>query len=378
METIACPDCDLLQQIPPLGPGDPARCPRCRQVLATQPRDPLDLPLALTLTAAIAFIVANSTPLMGQLWEAYMARAAVRVTTVLTAALALGGSPDVGAQTMEPRSYANAPIGLNFLIAGYGYLWGDVLTDPSLPVKGANARVQTALLTYTRVVDFGGKSGTLAAVVPYAWLSASGEVAGHSRSVERTGLADITLRATVNLYGAPALSLQEFRSYRQDTIVGVSLWVTAPTGKYDSMRLINIGTNRWSFKPEVGISQAFGQLTLEAAAGVTFFTDNDEFLGTNARSQRPLYSLQAHAIYNFNPGLWGALDATYYTGGQTSVNGTLNDDLQANSRWGATLAQTLDKNNSIKIYFNSGVAARTGTNFKAAGIAWQYRWGAGL
>ena len=154
--------------------------------------------------------------------------------------------------------------------------------------------------------------------------------------------------------------------------------MTAPTGKYDSGRLINLGTNRWSFKPEVGISKALGKWTLEAAAGVTFFTDNDEFLGNNVRRQDPLYGVQGHLLYTFGPRLWAALDATYYTGGRTSVNGALNDDLQENSRWGATLAYSLDRHNSIKLYFNSGVTARTGTNFNAGGIAWQYRWGGGL
>jgi paraquat-inducible protein A len=65
LETVACPDCDLLQRIPPLPPRGKARCPRCGEILATQPSDPLDRPLALTLTAAIVFIIANVTPLMG-------------------------------------------------------------------------------------------------------------------------------------------------------------------------------------------------------------------------------------------------------------------------------------------------------------------------
>ncbi|MDD2893887.1 MAG: paraquat-inducible protein A [Halothiobacillaceae bacterium] len=67
-ETVACPDCDLLQQIPALNPGDKARCPRCGRVLATaaiDPHHPLDLPLSLTLTAFIVLIIANTTPLMG-------------------------------------------------------------------------------------------------------------------------------------------------------------------------------------------------------------------------------------------------------------------------------------------------------------------------
>ena len=298
----------------------------------------------------------------------------------MTLALALlpGAPSGLRAQVMEPLSYTNAPIGLNFLIAGYGYLAGDVLTDPSLPIKGADAQVHTAVLTYSRVLDFWGQSGTLALVAPYAWLSASGEVAGQARSVDRSGLADVALRASINLYGAPALSLQDFARYRQDTIVGVSLLVTAPTGQYDPGRLVNIGTNRWSFRPEAGVSKAWGPWTLEVAVGVTFYTDNDEFLGDNVRRQDPLYGLQGHLLYNFNPRLWAALDATYYTGGRTSINGVTNNDLQQNSRWGATLARTLDKNNSIKLYFSSGVTARTGTNFNVGGIAWQHRWGAGL
>ena len=65
METVACPDCDLLQHLPELPPGGKARCPRCGNTLAIQPTDALARTLALTLTAAIVFIVANTSPLMG-------------------------------------------------------------------------------------------------------------------------------------------------------------------------------------------------------------------------------------------------------------------------------------------------------------------------
>jgi hypothetical protein len=294
------------------------------------------------------------------------------------AALALGVLPGARAQQMEPRSYSNAPVGLNFLIAAYGYSSGDVLLDPSIPIANANAKVNSVTLGYSRILDFWGKSGSLAVVLPYALVSASGDVEGQAASVDRSGYADLGMRLSVNLYGAPALSLQEFHDYRQDTIVGVSLLVTAPTGRYDPTKLVNIGTNRWSFKPEVGVSKALGSWTLEGALGVTFFTDNDQFLGNNLRRQDQLYALQAHAIYTFNPGLWGALDATHYAGGRTSVNGSANADRQQNSRWGATLAQSLNRRNSIKLYFSSGASARAGTDFRAVGFAWQYRWGAGL
>jgi len=294
------------------------------------------------------------------------------------AVLALGGVPSAAAQTMEPMSYSNAPIGLNFLIAGYSHQWGHVLADPSLPVRDVEASVDAGNLAYSRIIDVLGQSGSLAMVVPYAWLSASGEVFEQARSTSRTGLADTSMRLSVNLYGAPALSLQEFAKYQQDTIVGVSLFVTAPTGQYDPNRLINIGTNRWSFKPELGVSKALGAWTLEAAAGVTFYTDNDAFAGDGVRRQDPLYSVQGHAIYNFNPRLWAALDGTYYTGGRTTVNGVIGDDLQRNSRWGGTLAYSINRLNSLKLYYSSGLAARTGTDFQIVGLAWQHRWGLGL
>lgn len=294
------------------------------------------------------------------------------------AVLGSGAMHQVCAQSMEPLSYTNAPVGLNFLIVGGTHQWGSVLVDPTLPVKDVTASVDTATLAYSRVFDFWGQSGSLAMVVPNAWLSASGEVFDQARSISRTGLADIAMRLSVNLVGAPALSLTEFAKYQQDTIVGVTLLVTAPSGQYDPSKLVNIGTNRWSFKPELGISQALGPWTLEAAAGVTLFTDNDQFFGSGVRQQDPLYSVQGHAIYNVNPRLWAALDATYYTGGATTLNGIAGNDLQNNTRWGATLAYSIDRQNSIKGYYSSGVSARTGTNFQIVGLAWQVRWGAGL
>ncbi len=287
-------------------------------------------------------------------------------------------APGAHAQTMEPFSYANAPIGLNFLIVGGTHQSGSVLVDPTSPVKDVQAEVNTATLAYSQIFDFWGQSGSLAFMLPNAWLTASGEVADQARSVSRTGLADIAMRLSVNLFGAPALALPEFASYRQDTIVGATLLVTAPTGQYDPAKLVNIGTNRWSIKPEVGVSKALGPWTLEAAAGVTFFTSNDEFAGNGVRQQDPLYSVQGHAIYNFGPSLWAALDGTYYTGGRTTLNGKAGDDLQNNSRWGATLAYSVNRTNSIKGYYSSGASARAGTNFQVIGLAWQVRWGAGL
>ncbi|RKT45441.1 paraquat-inducible protein A [Thiocapsa rosea] len=63
-DIVACPGCDLLQRLPPVPPGARARCPRCGEVLAAPPMDPIERPLALAVAATITFAVAQATPLM--------------------------------------------------------------------------------------------------------------------------------------------------------------------------------------------------------------------------------------------------------------------------------------------------------------------------
>jgi hypothetical protein len=303
----------------------------------------------------------------------------LRIVIVVFAAFVLAGAAlPVCAQDIEPRAYSNAPVGVNFLIAGYAYTRGGLSFDSSLPITDPNLHTSNAVVAYARVLDLWGMSAKFDATVPYAWLSGTADYNG--QTVERTvsGFANPAFRLSVNLYGAPALTLKEFAAWEQDLIIGASLRVVAPWSQYDDSKLVNIGTNRWSFKPEVGISKALGPWTLEGTAAVTLFTDNHDFFGGNAVSQDPLYSLQGHVIYGFRSGIWGSLDATYFAGGRTTVNGTLNNDLQQNWRLGGTLAFPVNRENSIKFYASSGVSARTGNSYDLIGVAWQYRWGGGL
>jgi hypothetical protein len=246
------------------------------------------------------------------------------------------------AQDIEPRAFSNAPIGVNFLIAGYGYTRGALAFDSALPVTDAELETSSALLAYARVLDFWGRSGKLDVILPYTWLSGSASYAGESLERVVAGFADPRIRLSVNLYGAPALSLKEFRGWEQDLIVGASLQVSAPWGQYDDSRLVNIGTNRWFVKPELGLSKALGPLTLELSAAATLFTDTTDFYGGRRRSQDPIYSTQGHLIYSFRSGLWAAVDATYFRGGSTAIDGVPKDDRQENWRIGGTLTFPVD------------------------------------
>jgi hypothetical protein len=290
-------------------------------------------------------------------------------------ALALLAAGTAEAQQLEPRAYSDTPVGMNFLVLGYAYTKGDVAFDTSVPIDG-DVTVHSAFLGYVRSLDVWGRAAKLELVLPYAWLSGSAKVGGRSASTEVDGLGDPQVKLSLLLYGGPALSFEEFEHYTPDLIVGASLAVTAPLGQYDSDRVVNIGTNRWSFKPEIGIAKTWGPVTLELAPSATFYTDNDDFLGH--RLQRdPLYAVQGHLIYHTRRGWWAAIDTTYYGGGKKTIAGVESESLQ-DVRVGGTLAIPIDRHNSLKLSASTGAYARAGGNYTTAAIAWQFRWGGGM
>lgn len=282
------------------------------------------------------------------------------------------------AQDLEPRAYSNTLIGLNFLVAGYAYSQGGVIFDPAIPLQDADIETHNMILAYVHSFDLEGKSSKFNVVVPYACASGSAKFAGKSYSRDICGFGDPRFKLTVNFFGAPALSLKEFAGYKQDLIVGGSLQVTPPAGQYDSTKLVNISTNRWSFEPGIGMSKAVGPLTAELTAGVTFYSNNTNFLEGQTLEIDPIYSIQGHLIYNFKSGIWCALDGTYYWGGQTTLNDVKGDTLQENTRVGATLSFPINRHNSVKLFTSSGVSTRTGSDFDTLGLSWQYRWGGGF
>jgi hypothetical protein len=281
------------------------------------------------------------------------------------------------AQELEPRAYANAPVGLNFLVVAYGFTEGGVVPDPTVPLTNAQIRIHGFALAYARSLRIARRSAKVDVVLPYASLSGTADVAGEPREREVSGFGDPRLRLSINLLGAPALTLQDMRGYRQNLIVGASLHVWVPAGQYDTDRLVNIGTHRWAVKPELGMSKAFGLWTLELSGGATFFQDNDAFLG-GTRAQEPVYSIQTGVIRSLPSGIWMSLSGTWYAGGRTEVDGVRKNDLQESSRVGLTVSVPIGRHNSIKFYAHTGISVRTGSDFDVGGLAWQYRWGGGL
>ena len=278
------------------------------------------------------------------------------------------------AQELEPGAYWPIPTGLNIITVVNNFNWGDLAFDPSAPIDEASARINTTAFAFTRAFGVAGRSANAGVVFPVIAGRLEGLYLGEPAEAERFGLGDPRLRFAMNLYGAPAMKPQAFASYRQGTIVGVAVTVAPPLGQYDPAKLVNLGTNRWSFKPEVGWSRSSGSWVLEAMAGVWLFTDNTDFIGGRTRVQDPIAAVQFHVTYRFQRTMWLAGDANYFTGGRTTIGGTRNLDLQRNSRIGATFSRALSRRQAIRMSISRGAYTTIGADFTSIAVGYNYAW----
>jgi hypothetical protein len=286
------------------------------------------------------------------------------------------------AQDLSPHAYVITPVHSNAINLTYSFFDGNILFDGSLPITGARGRVNVSILSYYHSFSFFGRSANFTAFLPYGVGTFQGEVVGAETRAYRSGLLPANLRLSINLVGGPAMKPDEFGRWRQRTILGVSIRVVPNTGQYDPTKLLNFGTNRWAFKPELGYSTRRGHWILDAYGGVWFFTTNPEFFshnqfnpGTSTQAQSPTGSFEGHLSYDFKPRLWVSLDGNYWFGGASRLNGVVNPSTtQRNSRIGITASIPLTSRQSLKCSYSDGAYIRYGGNFQNISLGWQYSW----
>jgi hypothetical protein len=285
------------------------------------------------------------------------------------------------AQDLAPRAYTITPLRSNAIIVTESFFNGSIDYNGVIPINNAAGTYNVPSLSYYHSFGVLGRSANVVASLPYGVGYFSGTV-GTDMRVYRSGLADSVYRVSVNLKGGPALPVKEFLKWKEKKLLGVSLKVIAPTGQYDPTKLVNWGTNRWSFKPEFGYSQAWGKWVLDAYSGMWFFTSNPEFYsrnaaypGTRSQSQEPIVEFEGHISYDVKPRLWISLDGNYWVGGKTSLDGVENSLTKlANSRIGATISLPTSKHQSLKLSYSNGVFIEYGGNYQSVSVAWQYSW----
>ena len=285
------------------------------------------------------------------------------------------------AQDLAPRAYIITPIHSNAITITYAFYSGN-LDFGNIPLKDATAHASVPVLSCFHSMNFFGRTANVVVSLPYGIGNFRGNVLGSETNAYRSGLLDSVYRFSVNLKGGPAMTVEAYRDWRQKTIIGLSLRVVAPTGQYDSTKLINWGNNRWGFKPELGVSRRWGHWVADAYGGAWFYTANPEFFSRNkynpdvlVQTQATIGAFEGHLSYDVKPRLWASLDGNFWFAGTTSLNGIGNSaSTLRSSRVGGTVSFPLSKHQSIKLSCNVGTYIKYGGNFKNISVGWQYSW----
>ena len=267
------------------------------------------------------------------------------------AALACLFAAPAAAQDMEPRRWGHLPVGTDILAVGYGYTFGDLHLDPVLRIEDAHVEMHTALLSFNRYLTLFDTTTRLDVQVPFQDGEWNGLLDGAPASTSRTGFGDPRVRVSVALAGAPALEADEWRAFKkanpENTIVGAALAVRLPLGEYHEDKLINLGENRFSFEPQLGVVHTSGPWSYELTASAFFYTDNDDFFGDRRREQEPVYAVQSHVVRTFDSGFWVSGGTAYGWGGASAIDGVRKNDARSNLLFGGSLGFPLDRMQSI-------------------------------
>ena len=264
------------------------------------------------------------------------------------------------AQELEPRRWSHLPIGTNFAGAGFAYTDAEIAVDPILRAENVELEMRTWAATYIRTFELFGKSARIDLSQGYQQGRWSGVVDGVSTEIYRSGFTDSLMRFAINLMGAPPLSDKEYAVYRAktdpETIIGLGLGVQLPTGEYMDDKLINLGTNRFTFRPQFGLLHKRGNWSMELSDAAWFYTDNNDFFNGSKLEQDLLYILHGHLIYTFASKVWAGISAGFDYGGQSTIDGVEKDDRKENIAWAFSIGYPLTRHLGVKAAY---IARRT-------------------
>ena len=278
------------------------------------------------------------------------------------------------AQELEPRALTNVPVGTNFAVMGYGYANGNILFDPALPLEDVNATTHVLVGAWVRSYNFFGLGAKSSVVLPFATGNWTGIYQGDDAYVSRTGIADLKLGFSFNFVGSPAVNKSQFSSYEQKTIAGFSFQMAAPTGQYFEDRFINLGSNRWAFRPQLDVSHKLGTWYLEYALNIWLYTTNSAFWDGNTLKQNPIGTIKMNLIKSFNRGIWAAVGAGYAFGGRAYVNDMQRDATISTMRFGAIVSVPLHPQHSLKLAVILARRFAEGADFNSVSLAYQFLW----
>lgn len=294
-------------------------------------------------------------------------------------ALAVLRSPySAYAQFTEAHNYDTTPVGINQLEIAYAYAHANSSLDTSLIVAGANFNLNQGSISYTRYFGLVHRLVWVQATLPLAGLG--GSVSGTNIQGSTSGTGDSSYSISALLKGGPALTVEQFPSYKRTTTVGMSFTISTPTGQYNANKLLNLGSDRWSFKPEIALSHPFGpeqRWEFDAYANAYFFTDNTTYHGVQILRQEPLPGIEGHISYSFLDNLWASVDTRYSFRGVTLVNSVDQNNTQQNFVLGSEVNVSLNARNALIFQFAKALVHQNGPALTGFAVKYNFTWGKG-
>ena len=290
----------------------------------------------------------------------------------------LHGPDQACAQFTDPHTYDNTPIGINQLELSYAYVHANASIDTSLVISSAKINLNQGTIDYTRYFSLLHRLVWVGVGVPLAGLG--GSIAGTNIHGSTTGEGDSSYELAMLLKGGPALSVAQFKYHKPTTTLGASLTITAPTGLYYPNQILNLGSDRWSFKPEIAWSHPFGQeqkWQFEVYANSYFYTDNTSYHGREILGQRPLPGLEGHISYSFNESIWVSLDTRYSFRGTTFLNNVSQNNAQHNFILGSEMNVSLNPRNTLVFEIDKALVHQNGPALVGFSLKYEYKWGKG-
>jgi hypothetical protein len=204
-------------------------------------------------------------------------------------------------------------------------------------------------------------------------------VSGTPASRTADGLDDPWVRFSVDFIGAPALQGKAFADHVAAnpvrTVVGAGIGVRLPLGDYDPDRLLNIGQNRFTFVPQIGVVHTRGPWSFELTQSTLIFTDNDDFFGGNELEQDPVFALQGHVVRTFENQVWIAAGAGYSVGGESEVDSEPKDDERASVLAGCSVGVPIGRGSGLKLaYLHNDARRSVGSDLDSFVLGWTIRW----
>jgi hypothetical protein len=231
--------------------------------------------------------------------------------------------------------------------------------DPGHTVtSGANIDATLAVAGYARTFSLFDRAAMAAILLPMGHISGEVTTAGRTFNQSANGFGDPMLEFDINILGPRAQkNLVDVLRYEPGFSVDLLADLAFPIGEYDSDRPLNLGQNRWYGRLGLPIIWQLGpwvpgrRTTLEFLPAVWLFGTNDDYVGQKLKTD-PLFQLDAHLTRDLTEHLWGAVDAAWYYGGQSSINGVDGKKLN-NVGAGLTLGYTINDNLNLTVSYKS-------------------------